>query len=131
VGRDGSGRVRVEQTFVGSQYPQRTILASNLNALPVYVLDHRARTATRTAPMHAFMTLGHANDVIMPISNTCFIGFVRPQGMNPTLERNGQAKLVIEEESLGRRRWRAFRVPERASVRRRLLVSGVVVATFR
>lgn len=100
--RDRSGRVRVEQMFIGSHSPQRGILATNLNTTPVYVLDHVARTAAKTSPMYAFMTVGHANDVIMPISSSCFIGFIRPQGMNPTLERNGQAKLVIEEEPLGR-----------------------------
>jgi hypothetical protein len=98
ITRDRSGRVRVDQMFIGSQSPQRAILASNISTQPVYMLDPRARTATRIAIQYAFMTVGHANDMIMPISNTCFIGFVPPQGMNRTLERNGQAKLVIEEE---------------------------------
>lgn len=110
--RDRSGRVRVEQMFIGHAAgwnPQRVIVTADINVdegsapnrLPLYLLDPVARTATKVPRGYARMTVGGSNTVEMPISHTCFIGFVRPQRMNRTLERNGQAKLVIDEESLG------------------------------
>lgn len=102
--RDRAGRVRVEQNFVGDssgQRPQRIIVAPDPDSLPVYVLDPVARTAGKVSRMYAVMTVGDIHDVEMPISPTCFIGFLRLDTINREMERRGQARLLIDEESLG------------------------------
>ena len=111
--RDRAGRVRVEQMFVGEvglQRPQRVIVASDPDSLMVYIVDPVERQASKIPRMHALMTVGGAEDVTMPISNRCFITFARPHTMNRTLERNGQAMLLIEEESLGQHTIAGLRV---------------------
>ena len=102
--RDRIGRVRVEQNFVGDSSgrpPQRIIVAPDPAGLPVYELDPVARTTAKIARMHALMTVGDINEVEMAISPTCFIGFMRLQVLDGLLERDGKARLVIDEESLG------------------------------
>jgi hypothetical protein len=111
--RDRRGRARVEQMFVGDvglQRPQRVIVAPDPDSPTMYVVDHVERKVGKIPRMHALMTVGGAEDVTMAISNRCFVTFSRPQTMNRTLERNGQAKLLIEEESLGQRWIGAVRV---------------------
>ena len=111
--RDRAGRVRVEQNFVGDssgQHPQRIIVAPDPDSLPVYVLDPVARTAGKVPRMHAVMTVGDIHDVQMPISPTCFIGFLRLDTINRVMERHGQARLVIDEESLGEQTMAGVRV---------------------
>jgi hypothetical protein len=111
--RDRGGRVRVEQMFVGEvglQRPKRVIVVPDPDSLTVYIVDYVERKASKIPRMHALMTVGGADDVTMPISNRCFITFFRPHTMNRTLERNGQAKLLIEEESLGQHTIAALRV---------------------
>ena len=102
--RDRAGRVRVEQTFVGNaggHQPQRIIVAPDPESQPVYVLDLVARATTRIPRMHAVMTVGDVHVLEMPISPSCFIGFLRLDTINRVMERHGQAPLVIDEESLG------------------------------
>lgn len=111
--RDRAGRVRVEQDFVGDssgQHPQRIIVAPDPDSLPVYVLDPVARTAGKVPRMYAVMTVGDIHDVQMPISPTCFIGFLRLETINRVMERHGQARLVIDEESLGEQTMAGVRV---------------------
>lgn len=102
--RDRAGRVRVEQMFMGhtsGQSPQRIIVAPDPNSLPVYLLDPVARTARKFPRSFALMTVGGPNDLIMPISMKCFVGFRRPQSIHSWLERSRRGWLDIDEESLG------------------------------
>ena len=101
--RDRAGRVRVEQTFVdhaGGHRPERIIVARDPHSLPVYVVDPVARATIKVPRMFAVMTVGDIHDVQMPISPTCFIGFLGLGTINRVMERHGQAPLVIDEESL-------------------------------
>lgn len=111
--RDRAGRVRVEQSFIGNaggHQAQRIIVAPDPDRPPVYLLDPVARATTKIPRMHAMMTVGDIHDVEMPISATCFIGFLRLDTINRVMERHGQAPLVIDEESLGEQTMAGVRV---------------------
>src|SRR5262245_16936843 len=83
--RDRAGRVRVEQSFVdnaGGHRPQRIIVAPDPDSKPVYVLDPVARATLKVPRMYAVMTVGDIHDVELPVSQTCFIGFLRLDTIN-------------------------------------------------
>jgi hypothetical protein len=94
----------------GAHEPQRIIVAPDPDRGPAYVLDPLARTATKIPRMYAVMTVGDIHHVEMPISPTCFIGFLRLDTINRVMERHGQAPLVVDEESLGERTMTGIRV---------------------
>jgi hypothetical protein len=103
----------VEQTFIdnaGSHHPQRIIVAPDPDSQQVYLLDPVARATTKISRMHAVMIVGNIHNVEMAISPTCFIGFLRIDTINRVMERNGQAPLVIEEESFGEQTMAGVRV---------------------
>jgi hypothetical protein len=111
--RDSAGRVRIEQTFIdraGGHRPQRIVVAPDPKALPVYVLDPVARTTSKVPRMYAVMTVGDIHSIQMPISRTCFIGFLGLDAMSRVMARSGQAPLAIDEESLGEQTMAGVRV---------------------
>ena len=111
--RDRTGRVRVEQTFVGNaggHQAQRILVAPDPDSELVYLLDPVAGATTKISRMHAVMTVGDIHDVEMAISPTCFIMFLRIDTINRVMERHGQAPLVIDEESLGEHTMAGVRV---------------------
>jgi hypothetical protein len=111
--RDSAGRVRIEQTFVGNasgHRPQRIIVAPDPRSLPVYILDPVARGTSKVPRMYAVMTVGDIHTIELPISRTCFIGFLTLDTMSRVGERSGQAPLAIGEESLGEQTMAGVRV---------------------
>jgi hypothetical protein len=93
--RDRSGRIRVEQTFVGHAgglSPSRVIVTPDLNERWGYVLDPVTRTAVRISRSHPSTNAGGALHFVLPLSMSCVITLFRP-GLH----------VPLEEESLGRR----------------------------
>jgi hypothetical protein len=111
--RDGAGRVRIEQMFIGSasgQQAQRIIVAADPSSQPVYLIDPAARTAGEVPRMYAVMSVGHIDDVVMPISPRCFVNFMRIHLIERTMVRRGRLPPPIEEESLGEQTMAGVRV---------------------
>ena len=80
--RDSGGRVRVEQTFVGhadDRNPQRIVIASDLNGPTAFVIDSAARTVSEYPRPVVRNTVGGYGRLVLPLSMTRFVTFMRPQ----------------------------------------------------
>ena len=85
-------------------------MAPDPNNLPVYVLDPVARATLKVPRTYAVMTVGDIHDVQVPVSPTCFIGFLGLDTINWVREHHGQAPFVIDEKSLGEQTMAGVRV---------------------
>lgn len=80
--RDGAGRVRVEQMYVGHAgdwRPARVVVVPDPNGMFGYLLDPAAGTASRITRGTMLMTVGGANSLVLPISATRFVDFAQPR----------------------------------------------------
>ena len=98
--RDGAGRVRVEQMYVGHAgdwRPERVVVVPDPNSMFGYLLDPAAGTASRITRGTMLMTVGGANSLVMPISMTRYVDFVQPRRH----EFNDRSHGVHQAEPLG------------------------------
>jgi len=80
--RDGAGRARVEQMYVGHAgdwRPDRIVLSPDPDGLSGYLLDPAAGTASRIARGTMLMTVGGANSLVLPISMARYVDFAQPR----------------------------------------------------
>jgi hypothetical protein len=80
--RDREGRVRVEQTFVDhadDPNPQRIVVASDPNGPSAFAIDSSAHTVSEYPRPIARNTVGGYGRLVLPLSMTRFVTFMRPQ----------------------------------------------------
>jgi hypothetical protein len=99
--RDSAGRVRVEQTLLGSgtKHRQRIIVTPDPAKAWAYLLDPAAHTASRMSRSGAPSGAGGAVHFVLPVAPRCVIALFRPGLRRP-----------LEEESLGEQTIHGLRV---------------------